>query len=335
MRTLLQDFRYSLRQLSKNPGFSLTAVISLALGIGATTAVFSVVYAILMNPYPYANSDRMIHMRLRDNTQQQRGFGLTGSQLQQIRNSPVVEDAFMEDDWSLTVTGHDLPEDVQGVYLTSNGFDFMGVPPALGRGLMPSDAIDGQEPQPVVVLGYKFWQRHFNGDPSVLGQNLQLVHKNYTIVGVAARRFTWGDGDVYLPLKVTQDPVKAFYVGTRLKPGVTHQAAVGALGPLIQQFARDTPKHFPSDQFHFSVVGLNEQFVHDLGGTLYLLFTAVALLLAIGCGNVSILLLARGTARQHEMAVRTAIGASRWRIVQQLLTESLILSLSGAALGVL
>ena len=161
----------------------------------------------------------MVHMRLRDNAQQQQGFGLTGAQWQQIRKSPVVEDAFMEDDWSLTVTGHDLPEDVQGVYFSSNGFDFMGVPPALGRGLIPSDAIDGQEPQPVVVLSYKFWQRHFNGDPAVLGQNLQLVHKNYTIVGVAAQRFTWGDGDVYLPLKVTQDPVKTFYVGDPSEAG--------------------------------------------------------------------------------------------------------------------
>jgi predicted permease len=335
MRTLFQDVRYSLRQLLKNLGFSLTAIGSLALGIGATTAVFSVVYAILMNPYPYANSDRMVHMRLRDNSQQERGFGLTGAQWQQIRKSPVVENAFMEDDWSLTVTGHDLPEDVQGIYLSSNGFDFLGVPPALGRGLIPSDAIDGQEPQPVVVLSYKFWQRHFNGDPAVLGQTLQLVRKNYTIVGVAARRFTWGDGDVYLAQKVTQDAVKAFYVGIRLKPGVTHEAAASALQPLIEQFAKETPKHFPSDHFQFHVVGLNEQFVHDLGGTLYLLFGAVALLLAIGCGNVSILLLARGTARQHEFAVRTAIGASRGRIIRQLLTESLLLSLTGAALGVL
>jgi predicted permease len=335
MQTLLQDFRFSLRQLLKSPAFSLTAVISLALGIGATTAVFSVIYAILMNPYPYAASERMVHMRLTDSSNQERGFGLTGAQWQQIRKSSVVEDAFMEDDWSLTVTGRDLPEDVQGTYLSSNGFSFMGVPPALGRGLIPSDAIDGQEPQPVAVLSYKFWQRHFNADPAVLGQNLQLVKKNYTIVGVAAPRFTWGDGDVYLPLKVTQDPVKSFYVGIRLKQGVTHEAAVAALQPLIEQFAKETPKHFPSDHFRFSVVGLNEQFVHDLGGTLYLLFSAVALLLAIGCGNVSILLLARGTGRQHEMAVRTAIGASRGRIIRQLLTESLLLSLTGAALGVL
>ena len=335
MQTLLQDFRYSLRQLIKSPGFSLTAILSLALGIGATTAVFSVVYAVLMNPYPYAASDRMVHMRLRDRSQQEHGFGLTGAQWQEIRKSPVVEDAFMENDWSLTVTGHDLPEDVQGIYLTSNTFNFMGVPPVLGRGLIPSDAIDGEEPKPVVVLGYKFWQRHFNGDPAVLGQTLQLVRKSYTIVGVAAPRFAWGDGDVYLPQKVTQDPTKAFYVGIRLKPGVTHQAAGAALQPLIEQFAKETPTHFPTERAQFHVVGLNEQFVHDLGGTLYLLFGAVALLLAIGCGNVSILLLARGTARQHEFAVRTAIGASRGRIIRQLLTESLLLSLTGAALGVL
>jgi putative ABC transport system permease protein len=335
MQTLLQDIRFSLRQLFKSPGFALTAVLSLALGIGATTAVFSVVYAILMNPYPYAASDRMIHMRLLDDSQQERGFGLTGAQWQQIRKAPVVEDAFMEDDWNLTVTGRDLPEDVQGVYLSSNGFSFMGVPPALGRGLLPSDAIDGQEPQPVAVLSYKFWQRHFNGDPGVLGQNLQLVRKNYTIVGVAGPRFTWGDGDVYLPQKITQDPAKAFYVGIRLKPGVTHEAANAALQPLIEEFAKETPKHFPSDHFRLRVVGLNEQFVHDLGGTLYLLFGAVALLLAIGCGNVSILLLARGTARQHEFAIRTAIGASRGRMIRQLLSESLLLSLTGAALGVL
>src|SRR6476661_5510574 len=334
MLTLLQDIRYSLRQLIKSPALTLTAVISLALGIGATTAVFSVVYAILMNPYPYAASDRMVHMRLKDRAGHDIGFGLTGAQWQQIRTSPVVEDAVITDDWNLTVTGHDLPEDVSGVYMTSNGFNYFGVPALLGRGLVPADAVDGQDPQPVVVLGFKFWQRHFNSNPAVLGQTLQLVRKNYTIVGVAAPRFTWDDGDAYLPLKITQDPTRAFYVGLRLKPGVSHEAANAALQPLIEQFAKESPKHFPHDPFQFSVVGLNEDFVRDLGGTLYLLFSAVALLLAIGCGNVSILLLARGTARQHEFAVRSAVGASRWRIVRQLLTESLLLSLIGAGLGV-
>jgi hypothetical protein len=201
MRTLLQDIRYALRQLAKSPGFTVTAVLSLALGIGATTAVFSVVYAVLMDPYPYAAPDRMVHMRLKNATGGEQGFGLTGSQWQALRESPVVEDAVAIDSWSLTVTGHDLPEDVNADYFTSNGFNYFGVLPALGRQLAPSDAVDGQDPQPVVVLSYKLWQRHYNSDPAVVGQTLQLVRKNYTVIGVAAPRFTWDDADVYLPLK--------------------------------------------------------------------------------------------------------------------------------------
>lgn len=333
MKTLLQDIRFGTRQLIKMPAFSLTAIVSLALGIGATTAVFSVVYAILLDPYPYKDADRMIHMRLTMPSGDLNGFGVTGSQWQQLLKSPVVEDSFLEDDWSLTVTGADLPENVQGVYLTSNTFNFFGVPVSLGRGLQPSDAIDGEDPQPVVVLGYKFWTRHFGGDPAVLGKTIQLMRKNYTIVGVSGSRFTWGDGDVYLPLKVTGDQVKSYYAGVRLKSGVTHAQADSALEPLIKQFAKDNPKHFPPKFVHLHVVGLNEDFVKQLGGTLYLLFGAVALLLLIGCGNVSILLLARATARQHEFALRSAIGASQSRIIRQLLTEALLLSLTGAALG--
>ena len=335
MKTLLQDLRYALRQLKKSLGFALTAIVSLTLGIGATTAVFSVVYAILVNPYPYANSDRMVHMRATLSSGQEAGFGFTAPQWQTIRKSPVVEDAFISDQWNLTVTGHDLPEDIQGDYVSSNAFNFFGVRTYLGRGIVPSDSIDGQDPQPVAVLGYKFWQRHYNGDPSVIGKNIQVVRKNYTIVGVAAPRFTWDDGDVYLPLKVNPDPVRAYYVGLRLKPGVSHAAANAALAPLIDQFKKESPDHFPRENFKFHVQGLNDDFVKDLGGTLYLLLAAVALLLAIGCGNVSILLLARGTARQHEFALRSAIGATRRRIIRQLLTESLLLSLTGAALGVL
>ena len=334
MKTVFQDIRFGFRQLIKMPGFTLTAIVSLALGIGATTAVFSVVYAILMDPYPYKAPDRMIHMRLTMPSGDLYGFGVTGTQWQELRKSPVVEDTFIEDDWNPSITGGDLPEDVQGVYL-SNGFNFLGVPTALGRGLQSSDAVDGQDPQPVAVLGYKFWQRHYNSDSSIVGKTIQLNRKNYQIVGVAGSRFTWGDGDVYLPLKITGDQVKGFYAGVRLKPGITHAQADAALEPLIFQFAKETPKHFPPNFRHLHVVGLNEDFIKQLGGTLYLLFGSVALLLLIGCGNVSILLLARATARQHEFAVRSAIGASRSRIVRQLLTESVMLSLTGAGLGLL
>lgn len=335
MRALFQDLRYSIRQFLKMPGFSLTAVLSLALGIGATTSVFSVVYAILVDPYPYAGANRMIHLRLVGSSGEPRGFGLTGAQWKQIRKSPVVEDAFLADGWSLTITGSDVPEDVEADFFSSNAFNYFGVPAALGRGLQPSDAIDGHDPQPVVVLSYKFWQRHFASNPAVVGQTIQMIHKNYTIVGVAAPRFTWDDADVYVPQKITDDATNSFYVGVRLKPGVTHEQANAALQPLIDQFAKETPKHFPSTAFKLHVVGFNDDFMQQLGGTLSLLFAAVGLLLLIGCGNVSILLLARASARQHEFALRAAIGATRARIIRQLLTESLVLALTGAGLGVL
>jgi putative ABC transport system permease protein len=340
MHTLLQDLRYSLRQLIHAPGFALAAVVSLALGIGATTAVFSVVYAAVIDPFPYRAANRIVNMQLISKTGQESYFGLTGQQWQVIRHAPPLEDAFIADGRKLTLTGHDLPEDVLAGYMTSNGFEFLGMPPVLGRGLLPSDAVDGHDPQPVVVLSYKFWQRHFSGDPGAVGKTLQLARKDYTIVGVGAPRFTWGDGDVYLPLKITQDPVRGYYVGLRLKPGVTPAAGAAALLPLVHEFARETPKHFPQhfpEGYTFRLAGINDYYVKvlGLGGTLALLFSAVTLLLAIGCGNVSILLLARGTARQHELALRSAIGATRTRIMRQLLTEALLLSFTGAALGVL
>ena len=259
---------------------------------------------------------------------------MNGPQIQQLRQLRPVESLLAMDFHALTWTGHDLPENVNAISLISSGFDDLGVPPILGRGLLPSDAIDGQDPQPVAVLSYKFWQKHFLADPDVLGKTLQLDRKNYVIVGVAAPRFTWYNADVYLPLKLTQDPAIMFIVNLRLRPGVTHATADAALQPLLDEFARNMPKHFP-EHFRVQVEGLNEWVVRRMGGTLYLLFGAVALLLAIGCGNVSILLLARGAARQHELAVRAAVGARRRRIVRQLLTESLLLAAIGAVLGVL
>lgn len=332
---MLDDLRFSLREMRKRPGLALTAVLSLTLGIGATTAVFSVIYGLLVNPYPYHGADRMIHLTVLNERGQRRWVGITGPQLRLLRQANCIESAAASwGTWNLTDTGADLPEDVQSIQLTGNAGSHFGVPALLGRTLLPSDAPDGQDPQPVIVLSYLFWQRHFNSDPTVIGRTLQLVHKNYSIVGVLPSRFTWEDADVYVPLKLTNDPMITYGPLVKLKPGVTFAAANAELQPLLEQFAKQTPEHFPK-KFRVHVRGLNEQYVEHLGQSLFLLFGAVALLLLIGCANVSILLLARGTARQHELAIRSAIGASRWRIQRQLLAEALSLSLLGALGGVL
>ena len=206
MHTFLQDLRFAFRQFGNHPGFALTAILSLALGIGATVSVFSIVYAVLINPWPYAGADRICTISLLDKAGEDNWNGLTGPQIRQLRQARSLEDVMGVNEWNLTVTGGDVPEDVRGIYMTGSGFQFLGLPAMLGRNFLPSDAPDGQEPQPVVVLSHKFWQRHFNGDPSVVGKPIQLVHKTYTILGVLPPRFTWLDGDVYLPLNPSTSP---------------------------------------------------------------------------------------------------------------------------------
>ena len=333
MHTFLQDVRYAFRQFGNHPGFALTAILSLALGIGATVSVFSIVYAVLMNPWPYAGADRICTISLLDKGGEDNWNGLTGPQIRQLRQARSLEDVMGVNEWNLTVTGGDVPEDVRGIYLTGSALQFLGLPAMLGRNFLPSDAPDGQEPQPVVVLSHKFWQRHFNGNPSVVGKPIQMVHKTYTILGVLPPRFTFLDGDVYLPLNPSTSQTITYGTFIKLKPGITRAAAAAELEPLFQQFAKQTPNHFPK-QYKLEVRTLSYYYMHQLGGTLALLFGAVGLLLAIGCGNVSILLLARGTARQHEFGVRSAVGASGFRIVRQLLTESLLLAVAGAGIGV-
>jgi putative ABC transport system permease protein len=334
MQTLLSDLRYSARELRKRPGFALTAILSLALGIGATSAVFSVIYAVLIDPFPYPGYDRIVELRLKDKAGHDRFSGLTGPQAEILRKTRSFEDVVLMDGWNLTTTDGDVPEDVQAMYIDPNSPNHWGMPALMGRWLIPSDAPPSEEPQRVVVLPYKFWQQYYLGDPNVIGRRLQLVHKSYEVVGVMPPRFQWGEADLYVPLKVTSDPQTGFGATIKLRPGVTIAQANGELQPIFEQFAKEAPDRYP-DGFRMNIRTIVDVYARPLGSTLYLLLGAVASLLLIGCGNVSILLLARGTERQHELAVRAAVGANRRRIVRQLLTEALLIASTGAVLGVL
>jgi predicted permease len=334
MQSLFSDLRYAARELRKRPGFTLTAVLSLALGIGATSAVFSVIYAVLIDPFPYPGSERIVELRLVDKSGTDRFAGTSGQQADQLRQTKSVEDVTLMDWWNLTTTDGDLPEDVQAMYIDPNAPSHWGIRALMGRWLIPSDAPPGQTPQPVVVLTHHFWQRYFMGDPNVIGRSIQLVHKPYQIVGVMPPRFKWGDPDMYVPLKVTQDPNIRYAASIKLRPGTNLEQASAELQPLIEEFAKQAPTQYP-DKFKVKVRSIVEVYARPLGPTLYLLLGAVASLLLIGCANVSILLLARGTERQHELAVRAAVGADRLRMIRQLLTESLGIAATGAALGIL
>jgi predicted permease len=239
----------------------------------------------------------------------------------------------------MEITGGELPEDIYGIYLTENAGTFFGVRPLLGRNIEPSDAEKGGHT--VVVLNYRLWQRHYDGDPRVIGRTLEINHAPYTIIGVMPRSFAFNDttgvGDVYLPGSLVQRianvPYLAYIPWIKLRPNVTLAAANAALEPIVRQFAKEHPERFP-DHWHLALQPIIVPYQQETGRTLTLLLAGVVLLLIIGCANCSILLLARGRTRQHELAIRSAIGASRWRIVRQLLVEAVVISCAGAVLGV-
>jgi predicted permease len=334
------DIRYGLRALGRNPGFAAVAVFSLALGIGATTAMFSLIYAVLLHPFPYAGANRIMNPVIIDtqHPDQPRWFPLSKAQFDDLRLAAPVDSPLGFNNAHMEITGDALPEDIWGIYLTENTGTFFGVRPLLGRNIEPSDAQNGGHS--VVVLNYRFWQRHFGGDPHVIGQTLEIDHAPYAIIGVMPRSFAFNDttgvGDVYLPGSLMRGVFNVPYLNIpwiKLRPHVTIAAANAALEPIVRQFAKQNPERFPK-HWHLALQPIIVPYQQETGRTLTLLLAGVVLLLMIGCANCSILLLARGRMRQNELAIWCAIGASRWRIVRQLLIEAIVISCAGTALGV-
>jgi predicted permease len=326
------DARYAVRTLCRNRGFAATAVVSLAVGIAAATGMFSVVNAALLHPFPYADINRIVTLGLTDKGKP-RGLFVTARQLVALQHSDVFDGAFATDSWEMTLTGQGFPETVQTQYFSASGLNVLGVPPFLGRVFDDADGPAGGQPQRVAVLTYRFWQRHFGG-PEALGQTLYLNREPYTVIGVLPRQYLSTGSDILVPLDLTFDPnVARGIVEGRLKRDVTPRMAEQRLQPLFDQFAKEAPQRFPREVRPLVRTLVETQWAAGFVPTLLLIFAASMLLLLLACANVSILLLARGTSRAHEFAVRAAIGASRGRLIRQLLVESLLLAFVGAALG--
>ena len=334
---LARDIRFGVRNLRKSPGLALMTAGSLALGIGATTAMYSVIYAVLLDPFPYKDVARLVSPVLREPDRRgYRTYYTTDQYLEFARRSTIFDGLTISTWDDVLWTGNGEPQRLRGNHTTMNGFAVMGVPPLLGRVTTSADAAAGAEP--VAVLGYRFWQRQFGGDPGVLGRRMTLDGAVRTVIGVMPRRFMWRGADVYIPIVPRRgeavEGVHGAHVLGRLKSGVTAAQAESDLRPIMEDLQRQSPHDFP-EKWRAGIIPFAEQFQSGLHDALWILFGAVGLLLLISCVNVSNLLLSKASARYKEIAVRASLGASRVRIVRQLLCESVVLALTGGLAGVL
>ena len=332
---LVADLSFALRMFRKAPGTIIVAILSLALSIGASSAIFSLVYALWFDPYPYRDSDRLLNLSfLTAAGQQDTLFVSLADYIELHRDVKTLETLAARDEHPFVSTSG-LPESLRGILFSPEAFDHFGVPPLLGRTFGPADLSQPAAPPRIAVISYLYWQRHYSGNTNAIGKTLELDHQPYTVIGVMPPRFTWNDGDVYVPLPITPDPKTFVALMLRVKKGIGLPAVNAEFQAMTERFQKRNPDGYPKPGFRIQVETLNHFLLARFGPTLNILLAAVAMLLLIGCANVSILLLARATARQKEIAVRVSLGASRWRIVQQLLTESLALSITGGLLGVL
>ena len=335
--TLGQDLGYAVRSFRRSPAFTLVALLSLTLGIGATTAIFSVIYGVLIAPYPYARPGEIWAPEIRG-VDGKGGRAYRPDELRSLSEIPAFSDVMATSQETVLMTGEFAPESFGGVLLTGNAFNFLGVPPVVGRTIQPLDIRPDGSVEPVVVLSYKLWMRLFEGNPSAVGRSLTLNGRPHTILGVMPPRFGWyGDDGFWLPLAPSRTDLSFISPIMRLAPGVSKVAAEEQLKAANQRLAAEKPATFPAQGFTTQLRNYLDVTVAsgEMRTSLQLLLGAVGFLLLIACANVANLQLARGTARAREMAVRMSIGAGRRRLLRQLLTESVLLSFAGGALGVL
>ena len=337
LEPLIQDLGYALRSFRRSPAFVLVALLSLTLGIGATSAIFSVIYGVLIAPYPYAKPGEIWAPEVRA-VDGRGGHGYTLDELRPLSEVPAFSSVMATSMQPVLLTGEFSPETFNGVLLTGNAFNFLGVPPVIGRTIQPSDIRPDGEAEPVVVLSHRLWLRLFEGSPSAIGRTMRLNGRPHTVIGVMPPRFGWyGNNGFWLPLSPTRTDLPFMNPIMRLNAGVTKEVAEEQFSAVIKQLASEKPAAFPKQGYTTRLRNYLDVTVAsgEMRTSLRLLLGAVAFLLLIACANVANLQLARGTTRAREMAVRMSIGAGRRRLMRQLLTENVLLSMVGGISGVL
>ena len=338
---MLKDLRYAFRSLIRQPSFTLITVITLALGIGANTAIFSVVYSVLIKPMPFYRSDRLVLLwgDAEGNSRNQ----VSHTDIVDYRAQQTVFDSITTfNSWTPLISGTGEPARINAALVGDDFFKVMGTQPFLGRAFLPEEQQDGKDQ--VVVLSYELWQRQLNSDPNAVGKSILLNLRPHTIVGVMPANFhslpaTLLQKEALLYRPVAEEASEKQRSGRhlraigRLRDGVTIAQAQSELSTIAKRLETQHPESNTGQGIH--LVGLHEDTVRDLQKILWVLLGAVAFVLLIACANVANLLLARSTLRAAEMSIRTALGASRWRLLRQALTESALLAFTGSVVGFL